>query len=118
MYDNYFFDLNIINKISKEQKILASIRLAQITNQTWDNYIRDITRADHPFDWLENDERKWPAYERDMRQLSEEFPDAIFLLEAYGTMPDNVWKVYFKNRKAEKCRRHYYWDPTPDWAKV
>jgi len=96
---------------------LASIRLAQITGWDWDSCIRDITRAHHPFDWLENDSRKWPTYEKDMRQLSEEFPDIVFLLEAYGEMPDDVWKEYFKNRKSEKCRRHYYWDPAPDWTK-
>lgn len=50
-----------------------------------------------------DDECKWYEHEREMRDLSKEFPDIVFKLHGEGEDNEDVWDKYFVNGKMQCC---------------
>lgn len=46
---------------------------------------------------------KWYNHEVDMKYLSVEFPDEVFVLYGEGEDNEDVWYKYFKNGKMQHC---------------
>lgn len=113
-----FYEIRITNFTMKRTQQIAAMRLAQYLHQDFSSSLLEISKnSDYPFDWITNQMLSWPNYIIDMKNLSKEFPDIVFLVEIYGGEPDDIWKDYFKNGKQERCYRHYYWDDPPIWSK-
>lgn len=47
---------------------------------------------------------KWYNHERDMTELSKEFPDTVFILHGVGEEPGDMWKKRFVNGEMEEVR--------------
>ena len=118
MVNKHFYEVSITNFTLKRTQQIASMRLAQFLHRDFSTTLAEISGSyNHPFDWLGRQMLTWPNYVVDMKNLSREFPDAVFYVEVYGGQPDDIWKDYFKNGKQERCYRHYYWDDPPIWSK-
>lgn len=46
---------------------------------------------------------KWYNYEIDIIEVSQQFPDCVFLLEGDGEDSLDYWREYFKNGEIEYC---------------
>lgn len=46
---------------------------------------------------------KWYNYEIDIIEVSQQFPDCVFLLEGDGEDSLDYWREYFKNGEVEYC---------------
>jgi len=52
----------------------------------------------------ENEEaHKWYTHEDDMKELSKNFIDTLFLLEGEGEEGGDLWKEYYRNGKMQRC---------------
>lgn len=49
------------------------------------------------------DSVKWYDHEKDMKQLSLQYPNSVFLLTGEGEENDDIWQKYFKNGKIQSC---------------
>lgn len=54
---------------------------------------------------------KWYEYEKDMRKISEQFPDVIFTVSGEGEENDDIWRAYFKNGKSQYCEAIINFEP-------
>lgn len=52
---------------------------------------------------------KWYDHDKDMIQLSKEFPDVTFYLEGNGEEQGDVWKAIFKNGKSKVVKPEIVW---------
>jgi hypothetical protein len=50
------------------------------------------------------DSVKWYGHETDLREFSKEHPDILFILEGEGEENDDLWILYVKNGKSQRCR--------------
>lgn len=69
----------------------------------------------YPYDSLtiqiESELMKWYEYDEDMRKLSKQFPDFLFILEGDGEDPDDLWRNYYYNGKCQHCPARIEYDP-------
>ena len=54
---------------------------------------------------------KWYEYASDMRALSKEFPEYLFLIHGEGEEPDDLWNHYFLNGQDQHCPAEIYYPP-------
>lgn len=47
---------------------------------------------------------KWYKHEEDMRRLSREYPNTVFILEGNGEDSGDMWMKYFKNGKMQEAK--------------
>lgn len=52
-------------------------------------------------EWYAN--AKWYDWEKDMKRISEQFPDVLFTLDGRGEEWDDAWVAYFLNGKEQYC---------------
>ncbi|MCY8191473.1 hypothetical protein MOC62_07625 [Bacillus spizizenii] len=55
-------------------------------------------------------EMKWYDHEDDMKDISKDFPEALFTLNGDGEESGDVWRKYFKNGKMQTCRARIVFD--------
>lgn len=55
-------------------------------------------------EFYENCAVKWRYHEKDMIEISKQFPDMVFQLRGQGEDHDDLWQKYFQNGDCEKCR--------------
>lgn len=71
-----------------------------------DNFLREI-EPEHglafALEFDESDDLKWYDHEKEMRKLSEEFPDVLFKLHGEGEDNDDIWDKYFMSGKMQSC---------------
>ena len=61
--------------------------------------------------YLSNDEAsKWYDHEKDMLEMSKEFPEIVFCLHGEGETNEDLWYKYFKNGKIQRCRAKIVYD--------
>ncbi len=84
-YTNYELNFNT-NNPEEETKILN--RIQEISGYTY----------------LFSQEVKWYDHDKDMLQLSREFPDIVFTLDGEGEENGDIWKAYYHNGKFVKNR--------------
>lgn len=71
----------------------------------------DVTDAE--VECFLQDSLKWYNYEADMREISLEYPDIVFVLHGEGEEAGDVWKAYFKNGESERVEaKLIYPEPT------
>lgn len=57
---------------------------------------------------LENDDAsKWYDNEKEMIELSKEFPDVLFKLHGAGEESEDIWDEYFMNGKSQYCEAEF-----------
>jgi hypothetical protein len=54
---------------------------------------------------------KWYTWEADMRKISKQFPNTIFLIEGEGEDSGDIWKAYFLNGKMQKAEAKITFEP-------
>ena len=61
---------------------------------------------------LENDyASKWYDNEKEMLELSKEFPDVLFKLHGIGEESEDIWNEYFMNGKNQYCKAEFIIPP-------
>ena len=60
--------------------------------------------TDYEFEALSNDSIKWYDSDSNMKQLSAEFPDCLFILGGDGEESGDKWKAYYYRGNACMCR--------------
>lgn len=53
---------------------------------------------------VESDPIKWYDNVRDMKTLSNKYPDVLFKLNGNGEENGDIWVSYFKNGKCQYCK--------------
>lgn len=56
-------------------------------------------------------ECKWYEHEKEMRELSKEFPDVVFKLHGEGEDNGDIWIKYFTNGKMQYCPAEMLFPP-------
>lgn len=69
--------------------------------------IADLSGYSNPF----SESCKWYSHEQDMKALSKNHPDTVFLLEGEGEETGDIWKKYFKNGKMQVCKSEILFPP-------
>lgn len=59
--------------------------------------------SDNNANWCLCDELKWYDYEKDMLEISKQFPDIIFILYGEGEEGGDLWRKYFANGEYEEA---------------
>ena len=95
-----------------EKQKEASLQLAEKFDWRKD-YEKDIENSFDPFDWVSGDSMKWYEWEKDMIELSQNFPEAIFVVYGEGEDRDDTWRAFFKDGICHYQRAHIYYDPEP-----
>jgi hypothetical protein len=54
---------------------------------------------------------KWYEHEADMAKFSKQYPDTLFMLSGEGDDSDDLWRMYCKNGKTQKCRAVISYEP-------
>lgn len=111
-----YYDLSVRNdnEISLDKQREASLHLLKAFNWENDNYyINRITTTFFPFDWVSDDSMKWYDWERDMIELSKEFPEIEFVLYGEGEERKDIWRAFIKNGDCIYQAAHIYYDPEP-----
>jgi hypothetical protein len=67
-------------------------KLHEISEYDWFDYYDDAYQID----------AKWYDHDKNMRQLSELYPDKLFKLEGEGEENEDIWEAYYKNGKGIK----------------
>ena len=73
---------------------------------TWQDLPR---RQDFPeeevfdFEMYSNEERKWYEHDKEMIELSKQFPETVFCLYGNGEENGDTWYKYYKNGKSQYC---------------
>jgi hypothetical protein len=86
---------------------LSIVESEKTTYEDVQNYINSDDDMEYALgDSFGEDEEphKWYTHEEDMRRMSKEFPDIIFLLEGEGEESGDIWKEYYKNGKIQRCQ--------------
>ncbi len=47
---------------------------------------------------------KWYDHEKDMKTMSQRYPDVLFILSGDGEESDDFWKEYHKNGKVQRVK--------------
>ena len=58
--------------------------------------------AEDEIEFFLYDELKWYNHNYDMKEISLEYPDIIFVLSGEGEEVGDMWKAYFSNGESEK----------------
>lgn len=67
-----------------------------------------ISRGNYDFPlsrWIDkdySDNLKWYEWKEDMKQLSSEWPNVLFILEGDGEESGDMWKAWFRNGRSYK----------------
>lgn len=67
-----------------------------------DNFIREMQPeygSAFALEFDESDSLKWYDHEKEMKQLSKEFPDVLFKLHGEGEDKYDIWDKYFMGGK-------------------
>ncbi|MGB8348304.1 MAG: hypothetical protein WCD86_25705 [Ktedonobacteraceae bacterium] len=59
---------------------------------------------------VENTSIKWYECEKDMIEVSKEFPDLTIMVHGVGEVYDDTWKLYVKNGKSVTCSGRIVFD--------
>jgi hypothetical protein len=54
---------------------------------------------------------KWYRHEDDMRELSNKFPNTLFVLSGVGEDNDDLWKEFYLGGKMQKCKAIITYEP-------
>lgn len=71
-----------------------------------ENFLKDMDDKNdvaHALSLGGDNECKWYEHEKEMRDLSIEFPDILFKLHGEGEENEDVWDKYFMNGKMQYC---------------
>jgi hypothetical protein len=77
-----------------------------------DDQLDDIENAMPGYGGLVHGETtncKWYGHEEDMRDLSMQFPDVVFVLEGIGAEFPDMWRKRFYNGEVEEVRPEISW---------
>ena len=88
--------------LTEEMEARVCARLIAISN--------DAIDEGNTFGECLNDVLKWYDHEKDMIELSKEFPDIMFMLEGEGEERDDNWRLYVHNGELEWVRAMLVWD--------
>ncbi len=51
-----------------------------------------------------SDDIKWYDHDRDMKKVSEAFPDTLITLRGEGEDSGDIWTTYYLNGKMQRCK--------------
>lgn len=107
-----YHELKVLNadKFSDAELSKASSRLHEIVME------EPLTKSDPGFDWVSYDSMKWYESDSDMKTLSREYPEMLFLLTGDGEESDDFWRAFYKDGMGCEQQVHMCYDPPPVWA--
>ena len=99
------FDLVMLPEpdIDFEGEIMKAIA-AKITNEDPNDISVDDAK------WCLCDALKWYDHDKDMIEVSKQFPDITFILYGTGEDNDDIWKAYYKNGEMEGIQARIVFD--------
>ena len=59
----------------------------------------------------DDDASKWYDNEKEMLELSKEFPDILFKLHGVGEESEDIWNEYFMSGKSQYCKAEFVIPP-------
>lgn len=112
-YSYYTVSIKNEDEIPMERQKEASLWLADKFG--WkEDYERDINNSEYDlFSWVSLDSMKWYDWEKDMVELSKNFPEVIFVIYGEGEDRDDTWRAFVKDGVCVYQRAHIYYDPEP-----
>ena len=66
-----------------------------------DEILFDTSKLDFSFGWTEK--AKWYDHDKEMIDLSKQFPKTVFCLYGEGEENEDIWYTYYKNGKQQYC---------------
>ena len=66
--------------------------------------------SDYDAEWCLGDSLKWYDHDKDMIEVSKQFPDITFILDGEGEDNDDIWKAYYKNGEMEVIQARIVFD--------
>jgi len=96
----YYTCHNLTIENNKSDKSIEEIKKLTV------EILRELNLIDYVLeeDLSCSDSAKWYEHEEDMRKISEQIKDVLFLLEGEGEESGDVWKEYYLNGKMQRCQ--------------
>ena len=96
-----------------------SAKLAEIVDETPLGHPEHKTNASMWEEILDGIEpMNWHSIEKDMAQLSQQWPGVLFTIDCKGQTPEDLWRVYAKDGMYQVATAHVtYAEPDPNEMK-
>lgn len=115
-YTNY--NLHVVGIEGTDAKDETQVR--KLKNPEYNNFVQwmkngetgSLASSIYVF-WREKEKTKhckWYEHEQDMKSVSEQFPNLIFMLEGAGEDATDLWKKFFKNGNMQTCYAKIVYD--------
>ena len=86
-----------------KNKLLA-IKAAMKEQDEYFTYALDFEGDEPQSKFNTYEQCKWYSHEKDMRELSAQFPDVLFTLDGEGEESGDIWTEYHKNGKMQRAQ--------------
>jgi hypothetical protein len=99
---NTKFDLDVIGRESDPVEL----------NRWYEDLNDDKTFGDYelPLNSDEWDSMKWYCWEADVKVLSKEYPNVLFVLSGEGEDSGDIWRAYFMNGEVQEVQARIVFD--------
>lgn len=94
----YYTDFELTYDDDDVDEVQFAKELADISDYPWD-------------DSLMLYDAKWYDYDKNMKQISQMYPNTVFKLQGNGEENGDLWVAYYKDGKVQSCQAKITFDP-------